>query len=92
MKWEGEVPAEPKRQRVVNSEWRLAISDWCVIFLEGSAPALPKIFGASADAPSSYGISGSPGGSPSQMSNKFGAQENPSNPMSLAPCPLPLTG
>jgi hypothetical protein len=36
----------------VNSEWRLAISDWWMIFLEGSAPALPKILGASGDAPS----------------------------------------
>jgi hypothetical protein len=26
----------------VNGEWRLAISDWWMIFLEGSAPALPK--------------------------------------------------
>ena len=30
----------------MNSEWRLAISDWCMIFLEGSAPALPKNFSA----------------------------------------------
>jgi hypothetical protein len=30
----------------VNSEWRLAISDWCMIFLEGSASALPKNFSA----------------------------------------------
>jgi hypothetical protein len=36
----------------VNGEWRLAISDWWMIFLEGSAPALPKILGASGDVPS----------------------------------------
>jgi len=46
MKWEGKALAEPKRQRVVNSEWWLAISDWWMIFLEGSAPALPKNFSA----------------------------------------------
>ncbi|MFA0736229.1 MAG: hypothetical protein OGMRLDGQ_002729 [Candidatus Fervidibacter sp.] len=57
---EGKATAEPRT--AASSEWR-------VVFLEGSAPALPKIFGASADAPSSYGISGSPGGSPSQTPN-----------------------
>ncbi|MFA0736767.1 MAG: hypothetical protein OGMRLDGQ_003267 [Candidatus Fervidibacter sp.] len=46
MKWEGKAPAEPKRQRMASSEWR--------IVLEGSASALPKIFGASGDAPSSF--------------------------------------
>jgi hypothetical protein len=28
MNWEGEAPAEPKRQRVANSEWRVANSEW----------------------------------------------------------------
>jgi hypothetical protein len=32
------------------SEWRIATGEW--FFLEGSAPALPKIFGTSGDAPS----------------------------------------
>jgi hypothetical protein len=63
-----------------DSDWRFAISDWWMSFLEGSAPALPKIFGTSGDAPSKF--------SP----NEFGTQKNPSNPMSLVPCPLPLTG
>jgi hypothetical protein len=27
MKWEGEVPAEPKRQRVASSEQRMATGD-----------------------------------------------------------------
>jgi hypothetical protein len=34
-----------------------------------------KIFGASEDAPSSYGILGSPGGSPSQKPSEFGVQK-----------------
>jgi hypothetical protein len=33
-----------KAETAASSEWR--------VFLEGSAPALPKIFGASGDAPS----------------------------------------
>ncbi|WP_456338329.1 hypothetical protein [Fervidibacter sacchari] len=37
-RWEGEAPAEPKRKRMANSDWRIAI------FLDGSAPALPKKF------------------------------------------------
>jgi hypothetical protein len=37
MKWEGEAPAEPRRQRVASGEQ---------FFLEGSAPALPKKFSA----------------------------------------------
>jgi hypothetical protein len=41
MNWEGEAPAEPN-----GSEWR-------TVFLEGSAPALPKILGTSGDVPSS---------------------------------------
>jgi hypothetical protein len=57
-----------KQQRMASSDWR--------IVLEGSAPALPKkFFGASEDAPSSYGILGSPGGSPSQKPSEFGAQK-----------------
>jgi hypothetical protein len=35
--------AKPKRQRIASSEWR-------IVFLEGSGPALPKIFGTSGDA------------------------------------------
>jgi hypothetical protein len=27
MNWEGEAPAEPKRQRVANGEWRVANSE-----------------------------------------------------------------
>jgi hypothetical protein len=30
-----------------------ASSEWRIVFLEGSAPALPKIFGTSGDVPSS---------------------------------------
>jgi hypothetical protein len=56
----------------VNGEWRLAISDWWMIFLEGSAPALPKILGASGDAPSRF--------SP----NKFGAQKFRHQPLAEA--------
>jgi hypothetical protein len=26
-RWEGEAPAEPKRQRLANSEWRIANSE-----------------------------------------------------------------
>jgi hypothetical protein len=48
-KWEGE--ALPSRN---DSDWRFAISDWWMSFLEGSAPALPKIFGTSGDAPSKF--------------------------------------
>jgi hypothetical protein len=47
-------------------------------FLEGSAPALPKIFGTSGDAPSKF--------SP----NEFGAQKKIRQipcPLSRAPCP-----
>jgi hypothetical protein len=45
--WEDEAPAEPKTTassewRIVNGKWRLAISDWWMTFLEGSAFALPK--------------------------------------------------
>jgi hypothetical protein len=47
-------------------------------FLEGSAPALPKIFGTSGDAPSKF--------SP----NEFGAQKK--SVKSHVLCPLPLTG
>jgi hypothetical protein len=36
MNWEGEAPAEPKRQRVANSEWRM-------VFLEGTALPCRKI-------------------------------------------------
>ena len=35
---------------------------------------------------------GSLEGLPSQTPNEFGAQRNLSNPMSLVPCPLSLTG
>jgi hypothetical protein len=42
---EGEAAAEPKT--AASSEWRM-------VFLEGSAPALPKIFGTSGDVPSSF--------------------------------------
>jgi hypothetical protein len=60
----------------VNSEWRLAISDWCMIFFGGQCSCTAeKFFGASEDAPSSYGILGSPGGSPSQKPSEFGAQK-----------------
>ncbi len=77
----------------MNSEWRLAISDWCVILSGGQCSrTAEKFFGALGDAPSSYGILGSPGGSPSQTPKEFGAQKNLSNPMSLVPCPLSLTG
>jgi hypothetical protein len=38
MNWEGEAPAEPKRQRVANSEWRM-------VFLEGTALPCRKNFG-----------------------------------------------
>jgi hypothetical protein len=70
----------------------MASSEWRIV-LEGSASALPKnFFGALIDAPSSYGILGSPVGSPSQPPNEFGAQRNLSNPMSLVLCPLSLTG
>jgi len=59
-------------------------------FLEGSALALPKIFGTSGDVPSSITENfrrirrcALQNFSP----NEFGAQKNPSNPMSFAPCP-----
>jgi hypothetical protein len=61
-----------------DSDWRFAISDWWMSFLEGSAPALPKIFGTSGDAPSKF--------SP----NEFGAQKK--SVKSHVPCPLSLTG
>jgi hypothetical protein len=57
-KWEGESPAEPSFRQIVRwanrqvgkeGEWRIA-----KVFLEGSVPALPKIFGALGDAPSSF--------------------------------------
>jgi len=32
--------------RVVNGEWRMVSSEWRTVFLEGSAPALPKKFSA----------------------------------------------
>jgi hypothetical protein len=46
MNWEGEAPAEPKT--AASGEQQIASG-----FLEGSAPALPKIFGTSGDVPSS---------------------------------------
>jgi hypothetical protein len=46
MNWEGEAPAEP--ETAASGEQRIASG-----FLEGSAPALPKIFGTSGDVPSS---------------------------------------
>ena len=84
MKWEGEIPAEPKRQRVANGEQR-------VVFLEGSALALPKIFGTSGDVPSSITEKFFRRIRRCALQNfspkEFGAQKNLSNPMSLAPCP-----
>jgi hypothetical protein len=53
-----------RAKTAANGKWRVANSKR---FLEGSAPALPKIFGASRDAPSRF--------SP----NEFGAQENSSS-------------
>ena len=40
MNWEGEAPAEPKRQRLANSEWRVANG-----FSGGHGSAVPKNFG-----------------------------------------------
>jgi hypothetical protein len=40
MKLEGETPDEPKRQRVANSEWRVADG-----FSGGHGSAVPKNFG-----------------------------------------------
>jgi hypothetical protein len=40
MKLEGETPDEPKRQRVANSEWRVANG-----FSGGHGSAVPKNFG-----------------------------------------------
>ncbi|MFA0733713.1 MAG: hypothetical protein OGMRLDGQ_000213 [Candidatus Fervidibacter sp.] len=40
MNWEGDAPAEPKRQRVANSEWRVANG-----FSGGHGSAVPKNFG-----------------------------------------------
>ncbi|MFA0746237.1 hypothetical protein [Fervidibacter sp.] len=60
-KWEGEAFAEPSFRQIVRwanrqvgkeGEWRLTNSEG--FFLEGSVPALPKIFGASGDAPYSF--------------------------------------
>jgi hypothetical protein len=56
-KWEGEAPAEPKRQRFANSDWRMvkrqifwrAVLPHCRKFSahqEMCPPALPKIFSA----------------------------------------------
>jgi hypothetical protein len=54
--------AKPKRQRIASSEWR-------IVFLEGSAPALPKIFGTSGDVPSSIteNFFGASGDAPSRI-------------------------
>jgi hypothetical protein len=38
------------RQRIANGNWRVVNSEWR--FLEGTAHALPKIFGTSGDVPS----------------------------------------
>jgi hypothetical protein len=53
--------AKPKRQRIASSEWR--------VFLEGSAPALPKIFGTLGDVPSSIteNFFGASGDAPSRI-------------------------
>jgi len=48
-KWEGETPAEPDFRQIVRSANRqvgkVTDSEWRIVSLEGSAPALPKIFG-----------------------------------------------
>jgi len=61
----GEAPAEPKRQRMASSEWR--------IVLEGSASALPKIFGASGDVSSSFANLWRVGLLPDRLKNFLGA-------------------
>jgi len=84
-----------RAETAANSEWRTASSEWRVV-LCGSALALPKIFGTSGDVPSSITEKffrrirrcALQNFSP----NEFGAQRNLSNPMSLVPCPLSLTG
>jgi hypothetical protein len=45
MKWEGEAPAEPKRQQMASSEWR-------IVFSGGQCSRTAKNFGALGDAPS----------------------------------------
>jgi hypothetical protein len=45
MKWEGEAPAEPKRQQMASSEWR-------IVFSEGQYSRTAENFGALGDAPS----------------------------------------
>jgi len=58
-----------RAETAASSEWRVASS-----FSGGQCSCTAeKFFGASEDAPSSYGILGSPGGSPSQTPNEFGA-------------------
>jgi len=59
----GGVRGSCRAVTAASGEWRVANGKR---FLEGSAPALPKIFGASRDAPSRF--------SP----NEFGAQKIPS--------------
>jgi hypothetical protein len=44
MKWEGEAPAEPKRQQMASSEWR-------IVFSEGQCSRTAENFGALGDAP-----------------------------------------
>jgi hypothetical protein len=76
------------------SDWRFAISDWWMSFLEGSALALPKIFGTSGDVPSSIteNFLGASGDAPSRIFRRMNSAlrkicQIPC-PLSRAPCPL----
>jgi hypothetical protein len=95
-KWEGEAPAEPKRRRIANSEWRMVNGEWRVAssFSGGQCfRTAEKNFWALKNCTSHLALKfGSLGGSPSQRRMNSALRKNPSNPMSLVPCPLSLTG
>ncbi len=68
--WEGEAPAEPKRQRVASSEWRMVFSGKAVLLHCRKISEYQKWLGGSGSCPtepSKFSLSKTP--------SKFGAQK-----------------
>jgi hypothetical protein len=99
--WEGEAPAEPscrqvvrsanrqvgkERQRIANGEQRVASS------FAWQCSCIAENFGLTTALSTSHSDWAHWKVRPSQTPKEFGAQKNLSNPMSLVPCPLSLTG
>ncbi|MFZ8853389.1 hypothetical protein [Fervidibacter sp.] len=89
MKWEGEVPAEPKRQRIANGEQRVVfLGEQC----SRTAENFRHIWRCALQHYRKFFRRIRKCAIQNFSPKEFGAQRNLSNPMSLVPCPFSLTG